>query len=89
MEGRAGTGTKGFPSRAVWTLCALPFLLPALGCATARESIQECKQSAYAYCAKKAGAKDPAATGWGAQGAARELAYQQCLDTQLAACGAP
>ncbi len=70
-------------------LCALPFLLAVLGCATARETVQECKKSAYTYCAKQAGAKDPKAVGWGAQGAARELAYQQCLDTQLAACGAP
>jgi hypothetical protein len=89
METRPGTRTAGIASRTGWLLCALPFLFPALGCATARETVQECKQSAYAYCAKQAGAKDPKSAGWGPQGAARELAYQQCLDTQLAACGAP
>ena len=76
-------------SRGGWLLCALPFLLTAAGCATARETVQECRQSSYAYCAKKAGGRDPATGSWGPQGAARELAYQQCLDAQLAACGAP
>jgi hypothetical protein len=79
----------GVPSTRSWILWGLPFLLAQLGCATARETVQECKQSAYAFCAKKAGAQAPASGTWGAQGAARELAYQQCLDTQLAACGAP
>jgi hypothetical protein len=76
-------------SRAVGIGCGLAGLLTLAGCATARETIQECRKASYEYCAKKVGIRDPAARGWGPEGAAREAAYQQCLDTQLAACGAP
>jgi hypothetical protein len=103
MDRPAGTGRGGygaFPeasepsmrtlSRTVGIPCVLAGLLALAGCATARESIQECRKASYEYCAKKVSSnKDPASRGWGPEGAAREAAYQQCLDTQLAACGAP
>jgi hypothetical protein len=63
---------------------ALPLPLAALlllsNCATTRETVQECRQSASSFCEKRAGT---------AAGAARTAAYQQCMETQVAACGAP
>jgi hypothetical protein len=63
---------------------ALPLSLAALlllsNCATTRETVQECRKSASSFCEKRAGVE---------AGAARTAAYQQCMETQVAACGAP
>ena len=63
---------------------ALPLPLAALlllsNCATTRETVQECRKSASSFCEKQAG------TG---AGGARTAVYQQCMETQVAACGAP
>ena len=58
---------------------SLAALLLLSNCATTRETVQECRQSASAFCEKRAGVET---------GAARAAAYQQCMETQVAACGA-
>jgi hypothetical protein len=58
---------------------SLAALLLLSNCATTRETIQECRQSASSFCEKRTGAE---------AGAARAAAYQQCMETQVAACGA-
>jgi len=80
----------GFPLKKIWTLFGLAGLLALSNCATTQETLQECRKAAYSFCDKTAGAKDAGVGGSGAvDAAARNSAYQQCLDTQLAACGAP
>ncbi len=63
---------------------ALPLSLAALlllsNCATTRETVQECRQSASSFCEKRTAAQ---------AGAARNAAYQQCMEPQVAACGVP
>jgi hypothetical protein len=54
-------------------------LLLLSSCATTRETVQECRQSASSFCEKRSGVE---------AGAARAAAYQQCMETQVAACGA-
>jgi len=72
------------------TLCGLAGLLALSHCATTQETLQECRKAAYSFCDKTAGAKAAGVGGSGAvDAAARNSAYHQCLDTQLAACGAP
>ena len=68
---------RKFPRALPLSLAVL--LLPS-GCATSRETVQECRQSASAFCEKRAGAE---------AGAARNAAYQQCMEPQVAACGPP
>jgi hypothetical protein len=71
-------------------LCGLAGLLGLLNCATTQETVQECKKAAYSFCEKTAGPKASGGGGPGAgDAAARNAAYLQCMDTQVAACGAP
>jgi hypothetical protein len=80
----------GVPPKKIWTLCCLAGLLALSNCATTQETLQECRKAAYSFCDKTVRAKDAGAGGSGAvDSAARNSAHQQCLDTQLAACGAP
>jgi hypothetical protein len=80
----------GIALKKIRSLCGLAGLLALSNCATTQETVQQCTKSAYSFCDKTAGAKDAGAGGPGAvEAAARNAAYQQCLDTQLAACGAP
>jgi hypothetical protein len=80
----------GVSAKKIWTLCGLAGLLALSNCATTHESLQDCRKAAYSFCDETAGAKAAGARGSGAvDAAARNSAYQQCLDTQLAACGAP
>jgi len=80
----------GIPLKKIRTLCGLAGLLGLLNCATTQETRQECGKAAYSFCDRTVGARDSGARGSGAaDAAARNAAYQQCLDTQLAACGAP
>jgi hypothetical protein len=80
----------GNPAKSIRTLLGLAGLLALSRCATTQETVQDCKKSAYAFCSKTAGAKDAGTRGSSpADAAARNNAYQQCLDTQLMACGAP
>jgi hypothetical protein len=65
----------GIAWKKIRSLCGLAGLLALSNCATTQETVQQCTKSAYSFCDKTA--------------AARNAAYQQCLDTQLAACGAP
>ena len=64
----------GIALKKIRSLCGLAGLLALSNCATTQETVQQCRKSAYSFCDKTA---------------ARNAAYQQCLDTQLAACGAP
>jgi hypothetical protein len=78
------------PSTMTRAVCGLAGLLALSNCATTQETFQECRKSAYSYCDKTVGAKDAGARGPGAADpSARGSAYQQCLDTQVAACGPP
>ena len=78
------------PSRTIRTLCCLAGVLALSNCATTQETVQECRKAAYSYCNKTVKAQDAAPPGSGEGNAsARNAAYQQCLDTQLAACGSP
>lgn len=80
----------GIPLKRIRTLCGLAALLGLSNCATTQETRQECGKAAYAFCDRKVAASDSGSRGSGAaDGAARNAAHQQCLDTQLAACGAP
>ena len=64
----------GIALKKIRSLCGLAGLLALSNCATTQETVQQCRKSAYSFCDKTA--------------AAPNAAYQQCLDTQLAACGA-
>jgi hypothetical protein len=80
----------GIALKKIRSLCGLAGLLALSNCATTQETVQQCRKSAYSFCDKTAGAKDAGTGGPGAvEAAARNAAYQQCLDAQLAACGAP
>ena len=72
----------GMRFRTVRMLCGLVGLAVLANCATTQETVQECRQAAYSFCDKtvksKPGPADPSA---------RNSAYQQCLETQVAACG--
>jgi hypothetical protein len=68
----------GIPWKTIGTLCGLAGLLGLSNCATTQETVQECKKAAYSFCEKAAG-----------DASARNAVYLQCMDTQLAACGAP
>jgi len=75
-------------SRKIRTLCALAGLLVLSNCATTQETMQECRQSAYAFCDKTVGSKSAGATGTGkADSSTRNAAYQQCLEAQVGSCG--
>jgi len=80
----------GIPWKKIGTLCGLAGLLGLSNCATTQETVQECKKAAYSFCEKTAGPKAAGGGGPGAgDAAARNAVYLQCMDTQLAACGAP
>ncbi|MEI7703164.1 MAG: hypothetical protein WCK73_01055 [Deltaproteobacteria bacterium] len=66
-------------------LCGLAGVLALSHCATTRESAQDCKKASYSFCDSRVPRAD-ASSSPAAQSAARD-AYQQCLDTQLMACG--
>lgn len=78
----------GTPVKTIRALVGVLALLALSNCATTHESVQDCKKAAYSFCdktVKDAGARGPNAP----DVAARNRAYQQCLDTQLGACGIP
>jgi hypothetical protein len=78
------------PTRKIRTLWGLAAVLSLSNCATTQETVQECRKAAFDFCNKTVKAKDAGAAGSGAVDAsARNASYQQCLDAQLAACGAP
>ena len=86
----AGSSDSGYrvemPSKKIRTLCGLAGLLVLSNCATTQETVQECRKASFSFCDKTVKAKG----GSGAVDAsARTAEYQRCLDTQLAACGAP
>jgi hypothetical protein len=84
-----GEITLGMRARTFRALCGLAGLLALSNCATTQESIQDCRKAAYSFC-EKAGAKDAALRGPEVvDGATRNRAHQECLDTQLGACGIP
>jgi len=77
------------PTTKFRALLALTGLLALSSCATGRESIQDCQQSAQAYCDRTVKAKGGGQAGPVTGGpAVRSAEYQQCLEPQLAACGA-
>jgi hypothetical protein len=78
----------GIPVKTVRALAGALLLLALSHCATTQESLQDCRKAAYSFCDKTV--KDAGARGTNAPDvAARNRAYQQCLDTQLGACGIP
>jgi hypothetical protein len=78
------------PSKTIRTLACLAGLVVLSNCATTQETMQECRKAAFSYCDKTVKGKDAGAPGPGeGDASARNAAYQQCLDTQLAACGSP
>jgi hypothetical protein len=80
----------GMRWKRIRTPCVLAGLLVLSNCATTQETVQQCRKSAYSFCDKTAGSKDTGVAGSGAvDAAARNAAYQDCLDTQLAVCSAP
>ena len=80
----------GTPSKKILTLWGLAGILALSNCATTQETVQECRRSASSFCDKAAAAKDGGGRGSGAaDAAARNAAYQECMSTQLAACGPP
>jgi hypothetical protein len=87
---RFSTVPLGIPWKKIGPLCGLAGLLGLSNCATTQETVQECKKAAYSFCEKTAGPKGAGGGGPGAgDAAARNAVYLSCLDTQLAACGAP
>jgi len=79
----------GTPLKRIRTVCGLAGLLVLSNCATTQETVQECRKAAYSFCQKKGKAADSGGRGSNAaDAAARNAANQQCMDTQLAACGA-
>lgn len=75
--------------RIIRQLCGIVGLLVLSSCATTQETVQQCRKAAYSFCDKTAGPKDGTVSGSGpVDGAARDPAYQQCLDTQLETCAA-
>ncbi len=68
----------GIPSKRIRALFGLAGLLGLSHCATTQETFQDCRKAAISFCEKTVGAKD-----------ARAPAFQQCLETQVAACGPP
>ena len=80
----------GIPSKKILTLCGLAGVLTLSHCATTQETVQECRKSASSFCERAAAAKDGGGRGSGAaDAAARNAAYQECMSTQIAACGPP
>jgi hypothetical protein len=86
MPLRAGAGAvyeSGMaPSRKSWTFAFLACLVTLASCATTQETVQQCRKNAYSFCDRTVGSKT-------ADPAGRSTSFQQCLDTQVAACGTP
>jgi len=77
------------PMNGMRVLLALAGVLALSNCATTQETVQDCKKSASSYCDRTVGAKGATADGPGAADpAARNAAYQKCMDTQLETCRA-
>jgi hypothetical protein len=78
----------GIPVKTIRAFAGALALLALSNCATTHESMQDCRKAAYSFCDKTV--KDAGAPGPNAGDVAtRNRAYQQCLDTQLGACGIP
>jgi hypothetical protein len=81
--------TMEAPMNGMRVLLALAGVLALSNCATTQETVQDCKKSASSYCDRTVGAKGASAGGPGAADpAARNAAYQKCMDTQLETCRA-
>jgi hypothetical protein len=77
----------GIAARRIRALCGAAGLLALSNCATTQETMQECRKAAYSFCDKTTGAKD--AGSGPTDPVTRKRAYDQCLETQVGACGTP
>ena len=76
------------PSTKVRILIGLAGLLVLSNCATTQETAQQCRAAAHSFCEDTTGARGGAESGAApADAVKRNAAYQQCMETQVGACG--